>query len=228
MRKIWFTVPLITAALMTAPMAASASADMTASSTAESIAQTEPVYALSVRDMSDSLYKGHWVTAEFGYKMFLPDAWTMQEDAEGNGTVFEAQSKDQTQGMAVSKIETDQIFSQQALFGRMGQIDGLTDITMLETNGIETVTFTQAKEDVKGIAFADGDTLYTMAFTPASDSSFNLVSTQIVASLQKVKDTADSTAESAAESWAEPISIPSVESLAESAAASVSESVLTK
>ena len=228
MRKIWFTVPLITAALMTAPMAASASADMTASSTAESIAQTEPVYALSVRDMSDSLYKGHWVTAAFGYKLFLPDAWTMQEDTGSNGTVLEAQSKDQKQGMAVSKIETDQAFSQQDLFNRMEKIDGLTDITMLETNSIETVTFTKAKEDVKGIAFADGDTLYTMAFTPASDSSFNLVSTQIVASLQKVKDTADSTAESAAESWAEPISIPSVESLAESAAASVSESVLTK
>lgn len=228
MRRTWFTVPLVSAVLMAAPMAASASADMTASSTAESIAQTEPVYALSVRDMSDSLYKGHWVTAEFGYKMFLPDAWTMQEDAEGNGTVFEAQSKDQTQGMAVSKIETGQAFSQQDLFNRMEKIDGLTDITMLETNGIEAVSFTQAKEDVKGIAFADGDTLYTMAFTPASDASFNLVSTQIVASLQQAGNAADSAAESVAESWAEPISIPSVESLAESAAASVSESVLAK
>ncbi len=138
---------------------------------------------------ADAAFEGSWVQFEDGFEIYLPNDWVVVDPTQemlDAGIFYAVTSPDGARSMNVA-------WSKEAGAEDANQVKtqleaSYTDVQVLNLNGIDFVTYTDAANDSTGIVAlgVNGD-MFVFNFNPASDEEFAPIAVTIATSIRNTE-----------------------------------------
>ena len=135
---------------------------------------------------ANAAFEGTWVQFEDGFEVYLPSDWLVVDVTDEmiqSGVFYAVASPDGARNMQVGW--TEDAGAEDADTVKAGLESSYTDVEVLNINGIDFVTYTDAQNDSTGIVAlgVNGD-MFVFNFYPASDEEFAPIAVTIATSIR--------------------------------------------
>ena len=136
---------------------------------------------------------GTWVPfADYNVQICLPSDWNVLEITEeqtASGIIFSTANPEMTRSFTLAYNELEAASDIATIGEQLAANEAMSDVQILNINGMDYVTYTIAENDVVGLVTLGGSGigLYQFVFYPASDADYASLALQIAASISTIE-----------------------------------------